>query len=197
MRNSLCLAGRNFHPPCISGIRLVNSFDPANCRVVSFGRWGRWWVHRPHRPLVRMTPVLACGIRKKAGHGDRPFRVMVPTGRLELPRLSPLPPQGSVYTNFTTSAEYYRAEIIPEESWRVPLPSPTGLEILNHFPSPSGRGQRVRVVGPHPHPTRMEMLTYFPSPSGRGQRVRVASPHPHPFSRREKGESRCALVART
>jgi hypothetical protein len=28
----------------------------------------------------------------------------VPTGRLELPRLSPLPPQDSVSTNFTTSA---------------------------------------------------------------------------------------------
>ena len=30
---------------------------------------------------------------------------MVPTGRLELPRLSPLPPQDSVSTNFTTSAK--------------------------------------------------------------------------------------------
>ena len=29
---------------------------------------------------------------------------LVPTGRLELPRLSPLPPQDSVSTNFTTSA---------------------------------------------------------------------------------------------
>src|SRR6185295_20003441 len=30
--------------------------------------------------------------------------VLVPTGRLELPRLTPLPPQDSVSTNFTTSA---------------------------------------------------------------------------------------------
>ena len=30
--------------------------------------------------------------------------ILVPTGRLELPRLSPLPPQDSVSTNFTTSA---------------------------------------------------------------------------------------------
>ena len=35
----------------------------------------------------------------------RPFRIMVPKAGLEPARLSPLPPQGSVYTNFTTSAE--------------------------------------------------------------------------------------------
>src|SRR5437899_8809090 len=34
--------------------------------------------------------------------------ILVPTGRLELPRLTPLPPQDSVSTNFTTSA--YRSE---------------------------------------------------------------------------------------
>src|SRR5437899_3072628 len=32
-------------------------------------------------------------------------QVLVPTGRLELPRVTPLPPQDSVSTNFTTSAD--------------------------------------------------------------------------------------------
>jgi hypothetical protein len=32
------------------------------------------------------------------------FWVLVPTARLELAQLSPLPPQDSVSTNFTTSA---------------------------------------------------------------------------------------------
>jgi hypothetical protein len=31
-------------------------------------------------------------------------KILVPTGRLELPRVTPLPPQDSVSTNFTTSA---------------------------------------------------------------------------------------------
>ncbi|OGI41212.1 MAG: hypothetical protein A2140_05775 [Candidatus Muproteobacteria bacterium RBG_16_62_13] len=44
-------------------------------------------------------------------------------------------------------------------------------------------------------PTGLEILIHFPSPSGRGQRVRVVGPHPHPFSRREKGASRGALCA--
>src|SRR6187402_3195435 len=35
---------------------------------------------------------------------DTRYLRMVPTGRLELPRLAPLPPQDSVSTNFTTSA---------------------------------------------------------------------------------------------
>jgi hypothetical protein len=35
---------------------------------------------------------------------DAPLFPLVPTGRLELPRLTPLPPQDSVSTNFTTSA---------------------------------------------------------------------------------------------
>ncbi len=34
------------------------------------------------------------------------FITMVPTARLELAQLSPLPPQDSVSTNFTTSAEH-------------------------------------------------------------------------------------------
>ena len=33
---------------------------------------------------------------------------MVPKVGLEPTRLSPLPPQGSVYTNFTTSAREYK-----------------------------------------------------------------------------------------
>jgi hypothetical protein len=33
------------------------------------------------------------------------FFILVPTARLELAQLSPLPPQDSVSTNFTTSAE--------------------------------------------------------------------------------------------
>src|SRR3990172_2783191 len=77
---------------------------------------------------------------------------MVPTGRLELPRLSPLPPQGSVYTNFTTSAEYCRAEIIPEaepyESPPCPYPhslsrtlTPCPLPLPSpSFPLPGGEG---------------------------------------------------------
>ena len=32
------------------------------------------------------------------------FRILVPTARLELAQLAPLPPQDSVSTNFTTSA---------------------------------------------------------------------------------------------
>lgn len=40
----------------------------------------------------------------------RPCHIMVPMGRLELPRLSPLPPQDSVSTNFTTSASIHTAE---------------------------------------------------------------------------------------
>ncbi len=40
---------------------------------------------------------------------------LVPTARLELAQLSPLPPQDSVSTNFTTSAENkYAEKIIPD-----------------------------------------------------------------------------------
>ena len=35
------------------------------------------------------------------------FKILVPTARLELAQLSPLPPQDSVSTNFTTSAKSY------------------------------------------------------------------------------------------
>jgi hypothetical protein len=35
------------------------------------------------------------------------FALMVPTARLELAQLSPLPPQDSVSTNFTTSARAF------------------------------------------------------------------------------------------
>src|SRR3989337_2608073 len=48
---------------------------------------------------------------------------------------------------------------------------------------------------PHPHPIEMVTLTHFPSPSGRGQRVRENGPHPPPFSRREKGARRGRLRA--
>src|SRR3989344_2010834 len=52
---------------------------------------------------------------------------MVPTGRLELPRLSPLPPQGSVYTNFTTSAYNYTFRVTSfgsrvKRETRIPKP---------------------------------------------------------------------------
>ena len=44
-------------------------------------------------------------------------------------------------------------------------------------------------------PTEMEILTHFPSPFGRGQRVRGIAPHPYPFSlkgRRERAGRACA-----
>ncbi len=37
-------------------------------------------------------------------------------------------------------------------------------------------------------PTEMEILIHFPSPFGRGQRVRGITPHPHPFSRKGRRE---------
>jgi len=42
--------------------------------------------------------------RKPQVRDCAPARDLVPTGRLELPRVTPLPPQDSVSTNFTTSA---------------------------------------------------------------------------------------------
>ena len=47
----------------------------------------------------------AASIQPRGNHTfARSQSILVPTGRLELPRLSPLPPQDSVSTNFTTSA---------------------------------------------------------------------------------------------
>src|SRR5262245_18134427 len=45
-------------------------------------------------------------IARRAVRSTRAGRrsLLVPTGRLELPRVTPLPPQDSVSTNFTTSA---------------------------------------------------------------------------------------------
>ena len=56
--------------------------------------------HCAPRPCVapRLSPVV------EVSTASRTARSVVPTGRLELPRLSPLPPQDSVSTNFTTSA---------------------------------------------------------------------------------------------
>jgi len=41
----------------------------------------------------------------QAATADKPTKLLVPTARLELAQLSPLPPQDSVSTNFTTSAK--------------------------------------------------------------------------------------------
>src|SRR4029078_13065427 len=59
---------------------------------------------------------------------------LVPTGRLELPRLTPLPPQDSVSTNFTTSAWSFR--IRQTRFGRSPRASPPRAAI-SVFPPPS------------------------------------------------------------
>ena len=43
-------------------------------------------------------------------------KFLVPTARLELAQLSPLPPQDSVSTNFTTSANFNQKSVL---SWKV------------------------------------------------------------------------------
>lgn len=48
--------------------------------------------------------------------GDLHEEFLVPTARLELAQLSPLPPQDSVSTNFTTSANLTRKDVL---SWKV------------------------------------------------------------------------------
>ena len=58
---------------------------------------------------------------------------MVPTGRLELPRLSSLPPQDSVSTNFTTSALYCP----PHPEWRGTARSRDYFGMSFNFPSDS------------------------------------------------------------
>jgi hypothetical protein len=51
--------------------------------------------------LDRERPV---GLEKMMNQRRKARALMVPTARLELAQLSPLPPQDSVSTNFTTSA---------------------------------------------------------------------------------------------
>src|SRR4029453_16215102 len=46
---------------------------------------------------------------------------LVPTGRLELPRVTPLPPQDSVSTNFTTSA-YQESEVRSQKTLTTAFP---------------------------------------------------------------------------
>ncbi len=54
-------------------------------------------------------------------------------------------------------------------------PSPTGIEILTDFPSPSGRGQRVREFN---SPSSSLPPTPTPSPEGRGGRAERADARP-------------------
>jgi len=60
--------------------------------------------------------------------------ILVPTGRLELPRLSPLPPQDSVSTNFTTSA-VQESEVRNQESV-LPVSSGRRIERRILIPDP-------------------------------------------------------------
>jgi len=46
---------------------------------------------------------------------------MVPTARLELAQLSPLPPQDSVSTNFTTSARVLRMLLTTDKVFLIAL----------------------------------------------------------------------------
>jgi hypothetical protein len=50
--------------------------------------------------LASVLAIVPDGISRRQEKED-----LVPTARLELAQLSPLPPQDSVSTNFTTSAE--------------------------------------------------------------------------------------------
>src|SRR2546426_11028945 len=66
-------------------------------------------------------PLLLALLRAR----DAPLAVLVPTGRLELPRLTPLPPQDSVSTNSTTSALVTGAiSVRRPASTRPPSPAP-------------------------------------------------------------------------
>src|SRR5438067_1364264 len=57
-------------------------------------------------PTMRMNKKTIIDAKPKHRQGVHrvTLQSLVPTGRLELPRLTPLPPQDSVSTNFTTSA---------------------------------------------------------------------------------------------
>jgi hypothetical protein len=65
------------------------------------------WLKRRLNPPNLARPALALpGVRALGQTPDEglPDEDLVPTARLELAQLSPLPPQDSVSTNFTTSA---------------------------------------------------------------------------------------------
>ncbi len=62
-----------------------------------------------------------------------------------------------------------RMPLEDEDSHLLPQ---TGIEIPTDFPSPSGRGQRVREIIPH------SSLTPTPSPEGRGERAERACAQP-------------------
>ena len=61
-------------------------------------------VRLARQPCKRALPSRAMTGRRRTHCRAKTSSILVPTGRLELPRLSPLPPQDSVSTNFTTSA---------------------------------------------------------------------------------------------
>jgi hypothetical protein len=50
--------------------------------------------------------------------------LLVPTARLELAQLSPLPPQDSVSTNSTTSAKFSKIRILPLTTAQRSVPQP-------------------------------------------------------------------------
>src|SRR6218665_2447240 len=54
--------------------------------------------------MVGRVAVCAVLVERESGMAFDPRGLLVPTARLELAQLSPLPPQDSVSTNFTTSA---------------------------------------------------------------------------------------------
>lgn len=55
--------------------------------------------------LEDVLTAVALPVRTQAGSCRQAF-VLVPSARLELAQLSPLPPQDSVSTNFTTTADF-------------------------------------------------------------------------------------------
>ncbi len=83
---------------------------------------GRWpGMSKTGQGALRKTQA----IKNPRSHGESGFftrpgttwdKFLVPTARLELAQLSPLPPQDSVSTNFTTSAKSSQKSVL---SWKV------------------------------------------------------------------------------